>query len=161
MERLRERPLARTLRKRATIMSDETNETTAADVNEELDDAFACPERFRALMEHLEEDPAEYADWDEDVRGLYGEGYSYRTGFREYMVLTDEEADVAWDAALESYVDDCLEIPDEIRPYFDMEKWKADARHDGRGHALSGYDGDEADGKDPVTGETFVIFRTN
>lgn len=71
----------------------------------------------------------------------------------EYLVLADEEADTLWDEQLESYAEDCLEIPENIRPYFDMEKWKEDARHDGRGHSLSFYNGEEHEALD------YFIFR--
>lgn len=88
----------------------------------------------------------------------------FYTNSGEYLVLTDEEADQAWDDELERYIDDCLDIPDNVKPYFDREKWKSDARGDGRGHALSGYDGCEnrvvfgygLDGK-----TEFYIYRTN
>jgi len=39
--------------------------------------------------------------------------------------------------------------------YFDDEKWKNDARMDGRGHSLSSYDGCEIDVAD------LVMFRIN
>lgn len=77
----------------------------------------------------------------------------------EYLVVTDSEADELWDAALESYIDECI-LPETSGPlaqYFDREAWKRDARHDGRGHALSPYDGDEHDVK--VDGETYYIYR--
>lgn len=81
----------------------------------------------------------------------------------EYMVLTDEEADQAWDNSLESYIDECLTIPKEVEPYFNREKWKRDARRDGRGHSLSSYDG--AEHSTTVAGadyhETLYIYRMN
>lgn len=79
----------------------------------------------------------------------------------EYLVLTDDEADIDWDERLENYLDDCVlcELPDELQMYFDTEKWKRDARIDGRGHSISSYDGCEYDVK--VNGETLYIFRMN
>lgn len=81
------------------------------------------------------------------------------------MVLTDSEADEKWDEALQSYLDDCVlpELPESQRTYFDEERWKEDAKVDGRGHSLNRHDGSE----DEVTidceeGETtFYIYRTN
>lgn len=82
----------------------------------------------------------------------------------QYLVLTDDEADDAWDEELERYIDDCLEIPESVKPYFDREQWKVDARGDGRGHALSSYDGCENrvefNGLDDMTA-VFYIYRTN
>jgi len=43
--------------------------------------------------------------------------------------------------------------------YFDDEKWKRDARIDGRAHSLSRYDGNEDDQE--INGVTYYIYRTN
>ena len=83
--------------------------------------------------------------------------YSYHR--EEYIVATDEEADEIEDEYLDNYIDECLEIPDNIRPYFDEEKWKDDARMDGRGHIISTYDGCEDE--EDVNGTTYYIYRTN
>ena len=75
----------------------------------------------------------------------------------EYMVGTDEEADEAWDQSLDSYLEDCIypELPESVRNYFDDDKWKSDAKYDGRGHSLSSYDGNEHETSD------LILFRTN
>ena len=96
-----------------------------------------------------------------------GEGYCYGEGVRlsydgeGYDILSDSEADTAWDAALESYLEECVypELPDNMVHYFDDEKWKRDAQHDGRGHSLSGYDGCEHEVK--IDGEWFYLYRQN
>ena len=81
---------------------------------------------------------------------LYG-GHHYEmtifeTSEGEYAIGTDEEADQSWNQSLDSYIDDCI-MPmitaESLKQYFDVEKWKRDARYDGRGHSLSSYDGDE------------------
>lgn len=77
----------------------------------------------------------------------------------EYLVVTDEEADELWDENLESYIDGCMEIPEHVMEYFDRERWKEDARGDGRAHSLSGYDGKEA--YQEVDGTGYYIYRTN
>lgn len=63
----------------------------------------------------------------------------------DWLVLDDSEADDAWDESLDSYLEECIypELPSNMAQYFDSEKWKRDARYDGRGHSLSSYDGDE------------------
>lgn len=78
-----------------------------------------------------------------------------------YRVLTDREADEAWEEALDSYIDDCImpELPETLANYFDDEKWKQDARYDGRGHALNYYDGTEE--VETVDGTDYFIYRTN
>jgi hypothetical protein len=60
-------------------------------------------------------------------------------------------------------LEECVypELPDNMRGYFDDTAWKRDARMDGRGHAISRYDGNENDAVDPVTKESFVVFRMN
>ncbi len=86
----------------------------------------------------------------------------------DYMVLTDSEADEKWDESLDSYIEECiqpeidkLEGLGDLQYYitFDEEKWKRDARMDGRGHSLSSYDGNE--NEETIEGETFYIYRTN
>jgi hypothetical protein len=73
----------------------------------------------------------------------------------EFLVLTDDEADEALDDYLEQLLDDEGCVPGGNGPYFNREAWKRDAAIDGRGHSLSGYDGDEHE-----CGNYF-LYRTN
>ena len=82
---------------------------------------------------------------------------NFRYSNEEYLVLTDEEADEEEDRQLDNYIEWELDIPKHIRPYFDEEKWKDDARMDGRGHTLSSYDGCEYE--ETVEGTTYYIYR--
>ena len=82
---------------------------------------------------------------------------NFRYYNEDYLVLTDDEADEEEDERLNNYIDECLEIPDNIRPYFDEEAWKRDARMDGRGHIISSYDGCEYE--ETVEGTTYYIYR--
>lgn len=79
----------------------------------------------------------------------------------EYLVLTDDEADKAWEEKLDNYIEECIMpmLPENLQCYFDEEAWKADAKHDGRGHSLSSYDGDEHE--ESVDDEDFYIYRIN
>lgn len=77
----------------------------------------------------------------------------------EYLVVDDSEADDLWDESLESYAEECLEIPEAMKNYFDMDKWKADAKSDGRGHSLNRYDGSEEEVT--INGDTLYIYRQN
>lgn len=107
-----------------------------------------------ALAKHLDVAPDEISEESDDT-------FTY--GLEEYRVLTDDEADQAWEESLDSYIEDCImpEIKDEnLRRYFDCDAWKRDARHDGRGHCLSGYDGEEHEIKMP-DGIYYYIYRTN
>ncbi len=78
-------------------------------------------------------------------------------GNREFAIGTEDEADYAWEKALGSYWDECVlpVLPEWINGYLDYDKWESDAKMDGRGHALSNYDGCETDVAD------LVMFRTN
>jgi hypothetical protein len=111
-------------------------------------------QRALAVMLGVEVDEVSEASYDDKV---------FEYGREEYLVCTDSEADEVWDERLESYIDECIlpEVPEQFRNYFDHDAWKSDARHDGRGHAISSYDGEERDATDPETGETFVVFRLN
>lgn len=106
----------------------------------------------RALAIHLGVSALTIADagWDR---------YESSDAQGEYLVLTDDDADDRWDEALDEYIDECLDIPDAIKPYFDSDAWKRDARMDGRGHCLASYDGNEYDVD--VDGITYYIYRVN
>ncbi len=86
---------------------------------------------------------------------------SYSVNGEEYNVMTDEEADEAWDEDLENYIDECIlpEVDERYKMYFDNEKWKRDARIDGRGHSLNHYDGSEEEQK--INETWYYIYRTN
>jgi hypothetical protein len=110
-----------------------------------------------ALAAELHVDPSEIDEERHDHYGLTVLSH----GRAEYAVGTDSEADEAWDQSLDSYLDDCGvgvldSIPENLRSYFDRDAWKSDARHDGRGHALASYDGDEME----LSGG-LVAFRIN
>lgn len=100
---------------------------------------------------------------DIDVLEVEESGYSdeiYIAAGREYRVLTDDEADTAWDESLDSYLDDCVipELPKNMQNYFDNDAWKRDAKMDGRGHSLSSYDGNEYY-QTPDNSETYYLYR--
>lgn len=104
------------------------------DENESFDwDLCDSPEKVKALSEWLQCDPDDITE-DDPLFMAHG---------REYLVVDNDEADKLWNEDLESYIDDCLEIPESIEPYFDRDRWKEDARTDGRGHCLGRYDGVE------------------
>jgi hypothetical protein len=75
----------------------------------------------------------------------------------DYIAGDDDEMDNEWDDYLERYIDECLEIPDYIEHYFDREKWKDDAKIDGRGHSLNSYNGCEESMK--INGTWYYAYR--
>lgn len=94
--------------------------------------------------------------WD----GVESREHWFDYGKGEYRVLTDPEANEAVSDELDNWIDEVLEIPDAVRPYFDAEKWKKDALlSDGRGHFLGGYDGEEREVS--YRGQTWFVYRTN
>ena len=116
--------------------------------------------RIVALCSVLNCNPSDITEQSYDGV-LYGHGKGYEAERAEYAVLTDTEADDAWEAALEFYLDECVlpEVPESMRHYFDTEAWIRDAKMDGRGQALNSYDGNEEEVK--LAGEWFYIYRTN
>lgn len=110
--------------------------------------------KCRALAAALKVDP----ETCEESRT--GDVYETESEPGEYRVLTESEREEAAKEALQSYIDECLEIPAHIRPYFDEERWMRDAlMSDGYGHTLSPYDGDEHEAQ--IDGEWFYIYRVN
>jgi hypothetical protein len=110
-------------------------------------DSMAWDDKQIALALYLECSPDELTEESYDHYGMV----IYSLGSQEYSVGTDDEADSAWDQELDNYIEECIEPELEkvavgnLAPYikFDADLWKRDARMDGRGHALSRYDGDE------------------
>jgi hypothetical protein len=125
-----------------------------ADYIAEARSAYDAP--TLALADHLGEDPANITE----ERGLECGMTIYSVGSREYIVGTDDEANEAWDQALDAQLDECGglldSIPEHLVPYFDRTAWKRDARHDGRGHTLALYDGHELE----LAGDLYA-FRIN
>ena len=125
------------------------NET---DTRKENDKPEMFDEKIQALGKHLDLN-------NEDLRMIEENGDYLSFDDREFLVLTDDEAEKKWDEHLDSYIEECLEIPEHLRFYFDEEKWKDDARIDGRGHSLSSYDGHEHEIK--INETEYFIYRTN
>lgn len=85
-----------------------------------------------------------------------------KKGQENYLVVSDDEADEKWEYELDYYLVEYIypELDEKIKDYFDDEKWKTDARYDGRAHSLARYDGVE----NAITVndyQTFFIYRIN
>ena len=82
---------------------------------------------------------------DINVEEITENGNYFDTPEGDFMVLTDYEADRAWEESIDNYIDECIlpDLPERYRGYFDIEKFHRDAEYDGRGHSLSPYDGVE------------------
>lgn len=106
--------------------------------------------KIKALAKHLECKQKEItvSQYDDQI---------FEYGNEEYLVVTDDEADELWEQDLDNYLEECIypELTGNLSNYFDDEKWKQDARYDGRGHSLARYDGNEYE----VDG--FYIYQTN
>ena len=97
----------------------------------------------------------------DEIKEIDNDGNLFYYSTEEYEVLTDEEADSRWGEELDLYIDECIlpELPEFASRYFDSEAWKRDVRFDGRGHAISRYDGYE--NEQTINGETLYIYRQN
>lgn len=110
-----------------------------------------------AVFEYFNEDVTlvediSYLDIDTNEFDINGE---------TILCLTDSEADDRWEDELDKFIEECIlsEIPEWVRNYFDEEKWKDDARFDGRGNLMAHYDGYENEIE--VDYEWFYIYREN
>lgn len=106
-----------------------------------------------ALMQH------QRCDFDSLVECFADNTFEY--GCVEWRVLTEDEADAAFDEALESILDDVVlpDLDEALQCYFDRDAWKRDAQYDGRGHYLNHYDGEEYE--EVVNGTSYYIYRVN
>lgn len=106
-----------------------------------------------AFQRQLNVPADELEDIDQD-----GDRFSY--GGEEWLVFTDSEAEQAFEAALEDYVQECVldVIPAQYRSYFDFEMYIRDIRlSDGRGAMLASYNGAEEEQR--VEGEWIYLYR--
>jgi len=132
--------------------------TEAPEFELDADENEILPEGWLYLADH--EDDAcrvlalcfnlgEFEELDINDHGIIN------VGKRCYRVLDDSDADKAWDGALDSFLDEC--VPGADGPYFDRERWKSDAKIDGRGHNLASYDGNEE--WEDAGDQTYYIYR--
>ena len=117
-------------------------------------------ERIQAIIQSLNVEDGETVEVDELNVSSHDEKI-IEYGDEEYLVVTDEEADELWEEELDNYIDEFIlpELSEQYRYYFDDERWKSDARHDGRAHSLNRYDGNEYE--QTVNGTTYYIYRQN
>jgi hypothetical protein len=112
--------------------------------------------RIKALANFLKLDRAEMAD----IKIFNYCGRTLEYDGREYLVLTDYEADQKFEAALQDHFSECIapDIPEDLVGYFDLESWIRDvALCNGRGPTLASYDGVEQEVKDE-DGNEFWMF---
>ncbi len=110
-------------------------------------------DKIIALAKYLDITPEEA---QEDITEERDNRYNYAGN--DYLVCTDEEANEEAREQCEQYVDDCMDIPDNVRPYFDMDRYTEDVIcSDGRGHLLNRYDGEE--GEENINDVWYFIYR--
>ena len=129
-------------------------ETLAAKHDMEVSLLESMDEQALWLCSAIDSNPADCTTEKHDFYGLT----VYTVDGKEYAVGNDSECDDAWNQSLDSYLEECIypELKGNLANYFDDEKWKRDAKFDGRGHSLSSYDGEEIE-----LGGDFYAFRTN
>ena len=129
------------------------------------DEAEAATEEEIALLYYLHTEENETEEWFDDLkdteRTQYGEGTVIEQGNAEYAVISDDNVEIAFDNAIDDYVDEAVlpEIPEAYRRYFDLEAFTTDCHHDGLGHTLSSYDG--GDNEVTIDGKLWHVFRLN
>ncbi len=75
-----------------------------------------------------------------DCVASYGD--TVKVAGHEYRVLSDEEAETAFDSYLDQMLDDGA-VDGSDCGYFDTDSWRKDMGMDGRGSSLASYDGEE------------------
>lgn len=95
-----------------------------------------------ALFERV----GETANYVEDISDLEIDDSEINFDGEELLILTDDEAESAYEEELDNYFNEVIlpEIPERYQCYIDYEKWHHDARIEGsRGDSLALYDGYE------------------
>ena len=106
----------------------------------------------------------DYEDIEELLNDITENGnyFEHSAASGEYRILTDTEADEAWNESIDSYIDDCIlpDVPENVKDYLDIDRMANDIQREGsRGQQLNYYDGSEHDIE--FNGQTFYIYRTN
>ncbi len=106
----------------------------------------------------------DYEDIEELLNDITENGnyFEHSAASGEYRILTDTEADEAWNESIDSYIDDCIlpDVPENVKDYLDIDRMANDIQREGsRGQQLNYYDGYEHDIE--FNGCTFYIYRTN
>lgn len=114
----------------------------------DLDDDEEGANRILALRLHRDE-------WETPITSRRGNEFTM--GKKSWLVLTGQEADDECERRLNDRIDNVLDIPPEIEPYFNRERWKADIKKYGRGNVVSCYDNTEINVLTAFN--TFYIFR--
>ena len=79
-------------------------------------------------------------------------------GDKDYLVLTNDEADTEAEAAVDCALEEALhQIPEYFRRYFDEDSYISDLLSDGRGPLLNHSDGSE--NEETVNETTYYIYR--
>lgn len=87
-------------------------------------------ERVVALAYHLEGGKAYFSELEyDDAKDKLDEAKELIDA-RDYLILTDEEADDLWDERLDDLIEDCIlsQIPEPYRFYFNEEMYKRDCK---------------------------------
>ena len=112
------------------------------------------------LINKLEEEEIkleEVKELLETIKGLDNNWYDYIDIFNEweYRIIHEWIIEEIFEASVIDLVDDCMEIPANIRPYFDEEKFVADCKLDWYGQHFNWYDGNE------IEWNGYYLFRNN
>jgi len=121
---------------------------------EEIEELTSVKQIYEIDQKEEYRDIVKWIDIDFD-----GDSFSFDS--QDWLCYTYQEAGWAEDEYLDNYIDECImpSLPKDLQFYFDDEKWKKDARMDGRGHCLASYDGEEHEIE--VDNETFYFYRVN
>jgi len=122
----------------------------------------ATPEEI-ALLVYLHKD-GETDLWVFDVRDEgphFWEGTLVKRGNRSYGVVKDEEVEDAFEAYAKNVIDEIVlpRIPEELRNYFDEEKYIQDLESENGYGIMASYDGD--DNEVYVGDQLWHVFRVN
>jgi hypothetical protein len=101
-----------------------------------------------------------FDDFKEGYR-FYGKCNTYEIGKnRQWAVIPESDIDDVFKEYTDNYVNDCIlpEVPENIRSYFDYDKFNEDAQSDGYG-IMSSYDGQ--DNEQDFDDNLYHILRLN
>jgi hypothetical protein len=96
-----------------------------------------------------------------ELKDIYIKDSTVSEGSKEYLVLTEEEADDTFVALLDDYIESEIlpQIPQHLHYYFDDNSFTNDHKTWGRGNHIATYDGDELEVS--VNNTQYYVYRLN
>ena len=106
-------------------------------------------------VREVEWDGSNLQELQELFEALSGHDCTIELDGGDYRLIHTDILDAIWSESLEEMLKETTDVPDNVAPYVDWDRWVEDCKHDGAGHHFASYDGNEYES------EHWHVVRTN